>query len=216
MKFQITSFLLAALVGASLAAPGSTSEKSVAGELQQAPPKAPAKPKSPPPPAKTPARPKGPPPAKTPARPKGPPPKIVVQSKHKKPANNIIRWDHKWTFGNGVAVNGESLLELHDNGKVRFKTHFHDSGLIDYSYSIACVVRDGEGHVFSLSRKGTMHGTTSFGGNRNDDHDETKNHPSVKQHWKALEKSEKMSCHVAMHGGMEFPAQRHLAISNSF
>jgi hypothetical protein len=193
MKFQLSSILLATLVGGSLAAPGSASEKSVAGALQRAPPKPSAKPKSPPPP-KTPARPK----------PKGPPAKTIVHNHHKKPANNVIRWDHKWSFNNGVAANGESLIELHDNGRVRFKTHFHDSGLIDYDYSIACVVRDGEGHVFSLARKGVIRGTLTFGGNRNDDHDETKNHPSVKQHWKALEKSERMSCHVAMHGGMIF------------
>jgi hypothetical protein len=192
MKFQLSSILLATLVGVSLAAPGSASEESVAGALQRPPPKTSAKPKPPPP--KTPAKPK----------PKGPPAKTIVHSPPKKPSSNVIRWDHKWNFNNGVAANGESLIELHSNGQVRFKTHFHDSGLIEYDYSIACVVRDGEGHVFSLTRKGTIRGTLSFGGNRNDDHDEAKNHPSVKQYWKALQRSERMSCHVSMQGGMIF------------
>jgi hypothetical protein len=108
-----------------------------------------------------------------------------------------LSWDSSYKFDGGVAASGNSHITFSQTGTIRFKTHFHDSGALGYNYAISCALRDSQGHVFSLSRKGKIHGTFDKG-SRNSDKDETKTDPRVRANWGSIVQSQKMHCKVKM------------------
>jgi uncharacterized protein with LGFP repeats len=103
---------------------------------------------------------------------------------HQGPLPESVEVNRDYTFPDGVAAGGSTNVTLHQNGDVHFKVHFHDSGLVDYKYSVACALRDFDGQVYTLGHASSIGGT--FGGSRNDDFDETKNRGEVATGWRAI------------------------------
>lgn len=108
-----------------------------------------------------------------------------------------LQWEHNpWKFS--IKATGSHLIVFHSSGYVRFKTHFRATGFWSYNYGIACAVRDDDGRVYSLSRRGKIRGTITPG-SRNHDVDETKYSAAVKLHWDDIVKGNRiMQCKVRM------------------
>lgn len=105
------------------------------------------------------------------------------------------------TFKDGIAANGNSHVILHRDGRVEFKTHFHDSGGLDYHYTIAWAVFASDGTIFTLRHGGKINGHF-IGGSQNDRTDNFNGDmtsPLVARLWPALVKTNlaRMSAHVA-------------------
>ena len=109
------------------------------------------------------------------------------------------------TFSGGIAANGNSHVTLHRDGRVEFKTHFHDSGAEDYNYSIAWAVIADDGWVFTLRHVGKVTGHLTGGqADRGDDFNGDTTSALVAAHWPALVKANlaRMSAHVATKGSL--------------
>jgi hypothetical protein len=55
-----------------------------------------------------------------------------------------LDWTLSFSFASGIAAGGTTNLKFFSNGEVEFTGNFHDSGLISYDYSVACVFVDAE------------------------------------------------------------------------
>lgn len=91
-----------------------------------------------------------------------------------------------FTFSDGVAAGGWVQITLFSNGVVQWKSHFHDSGLVDYDYVVGCVITDADGRAYTLGKgKAHISGTLS-GGNRDDDWQKSVVSADVASNWRAL------------------------------
>jgi hypothetical protein len=105
------------------------------------------------------------------------------------------------TFDGGVPVGGNSHVVLHQDGRVEFKSHFHDSGAPDYWYSITWAMYATDGTVFRVHHRAKVIGHVIGSGqsDRNSDFDQTVTNGAITQHWPALVKANlaRMSAHTA-------------------
>ena len=105
------------------------------------------------------------------------------------------------TFNHGVAAGGNSHVVLHRDGRVEFRSHFHDSGATDYVYSITWAIAARDGTIFRLHHRGSISGhlTGSGQSDRNSNFDQTVTNQAVAQHWAALARGNvgRMSAHAA-------------------
>jgi len=113
---------------------------------------------------------------------------MTVASPAKADPGVIAFDDNAITFRHGIAADGNSHVRLYPDGRVEFKSHFHDSGSADYWYSITWAVRASDGTVFTLHHRAKIIGHVFGGGqaDRNSDFDQTITNPAVAQHWAAL------------------------------
>jgi hypothetical protein len=117
-------------------------------------------------------------------------------------APEVLAFDNDHiTFDDGVAAGGNSHVRLHRDGRVEFASHFHDSGSVDYWYSITWAIYASDGTVFTLHHRAKIVGhLTSGQADRNSNfHGDTTN-AEVALHWTALAKANvgRMSAHVAV------------------
>jgi hypothetical protein len=108
------------------------------------------------------------------------------------PLTGWLQWTHNWDLG---SVTGNHLIKFYQDGRVQFKTHFHAGGLWGYNYALTCALRDSAGHVYTLQRQGTVHGTFSPG-SRDHDVDQTTTNANVKTYWANIKASPLMHCKV--------------------
>ena len=105
------------------------------------------------------------------------------------------------TFGGGVPVGGNSHVTLHQDGRVEFKSHFHDSGAPDYWYSITWAMYATDGTVFRVHHRAKVIGHVLGSGqsDRSSDFDQTVTNGAITQHWPALVHANiaRMSAHTA-------------------
>ena len=113
-----------------------------------------------------------------------------------------MAWDQKWDLKHGTGVKGETHIEFHQSGQVRFKGHIHTGGELEENYSVACALRDNSGKAYTLTHRGKVHGTLSPG-SRNSDWDLMKQHNDVARHWAHIVDSDKMHCRVEAKWGVE-------------
>jgi hypothetical protein len=102
------------------------------------------------------------------------------------------------TFDGGVPVNGNSHVVLHQDGRVEFRSHFHDSGAPDYYYSITWAVYATDGTVFRVHHRDKVQGFPAKSA-RTSNFDQTVTNGAITQHWPALVKANlaRMSAHTA-------------------
>jgi hypothetical protein len=108
--------------------------------------------------------------------------------------NNSITFDH------GVAAGGNSHVRLHRDGRVEFTSHFHDSGAIDYHYSITWAIYASDGTIFTLHHSGRIKGHLTGGqADRNSNFNGDTTNDDVAQRWPALARANiaRMSAHAA-------------------
>jgi hypothetical protein len=109
------------------------------------------------------------------------------------------------TFKGDIAAGGNSHVKLHRDGRVEFTTHFHDSGAVDYYYSIAWAVFASDGTIFTLRHAGKVIGHFTGGqADRNDNFNGDTTSTLVASRWPALAKTNlaRMSAHVALKFGL--------------
>jgi hypothetical protein len=97
-----------------------------------------------------------------------------------------LEWRNNFGFDRGVRATGESLVIFHENGDVRFRTHFRATGEPDYKVAVACALRDDEGKVFHIHRKAEIWGSLAAGRPREHTVDETKRHQDIQKNWKRI------------------------------
>jgi hypothetical protein len=68
------------------------------------------------------------------------------------------------------ALGGSVSLTIRGDGSYDLTVHMHDSGLPDYSFRLAILLRSTDGKIFALYSSGTVHGTLSTGSRDFDDH----------------------------------------------
>lgn len=61
-------------------------------------------------------------------------------------------------FSGSAPASGNAHVLLRRDGTYKFWGHFHNSGAADINYSMALVVMDPKGNVFSFAHPGTVHG----------------------------------------------------------
>jgi hypothetical protein len=67
-------------------------------------------------------------------------------------------WDHNWDLKGGTGVKGDTHIEFHHSGQVRYKGHIHTSGALEENYSVACALRDTSGKAYTHPpRKSSWH-----------------------------------------------------------
>lgn len=91
-------------------------------------------------------------------------------------------------FGNGVAANGSVTITFYSNGAVEWGSHFHDSGAVDYNYSVAELVVDADNRGYQMGHSGHLNGhvSTVFGGSNDDNWNTTVVSQDVAANWRAL------------------------------
>jgi uncharacterized protein with LGFP repeats len=104
---------------------------------------------------------------------------------HQGPLPGQLQFNSNYTFPAGVAAGGDSQITMFRNGNVHFHTHFHDSGAVDYGYSVACAMKDADNQVYTLSHSGIIGGTVSSTP-RDDNFDDTRSNGSVADNWRAI------------------------------
>jgi hypothetical protein len=117
-------------------------------------------------------------------------------------APDVLAFDNNdITFGNGLAAGGNSHVKLHRDGTVEFTSHFHDSGSVDYWYSITWAIYATDGTVFTLHHRDKIIGHLTGGQpDRNSNFNGSMTSADVVQHWDALARANlaRMSAHVAV------------------
>src|SRR5688572_30000066 len=53
---------------------------------------------------------------------------------------------------------GDSLVQIHADGAVRFRTHFKNDGALTQHFAIVCAVLDKGGNGYTFARKGKVFG----------------------------------------------------------
>jgi hypothetical protein len=88
-------------------------------------------------------------------------------------------------FPEGVAAGGWVSLTVTSGGRTTFRGGFHDSGLVDYNYGVACVFVDADNQPWSVSHSGHISGT--FGsGDRQDNFNQESNKDELARNWRAI------------------------------
>jgi hypothetical protein len=103
-----------------------------------------------------------------------------------------LEWKNNYSFKDG---NGHSEVYFRDNGDVRFVGRFHANSALALDYAITCGIRDSAANSYTITQKGTMFGTAAQG-NKDSVFDITKNHPSIRKHWREIVNSGKLHCSV--------------------
>ena len=104
------------------------------------------------------------------------------------------------TFDDGVAADGNSHVRLHRDGRVEFTSHFHDSGAIDYYYSVTWAIYASDGTIFTLHHRGKVIGHITGGqADRNSNYNGDVTSADVAQRWAALGRANvaRVSAHAA-------------------
>jgi hypothetical protein len=113
-----------------------------------------------------------------------------------------INWYYPYSFH--ISTEGNSFVQMWSSGAVQFKTHFRATGFWSYDYAISCGLRDAGGRVYTLSRKGRIHGTWEPG-SRNSDVDETRIFPDVQAHFIDIWNSDRnLHCTVHMENSISW------------
>ena len=93
-------------------------------------------------------------------------------------------WDI--TFDDGIAAGGQADIVLNNDGTFLFSGHLHDSGGLDYSDSVVCVViAQSTATAYTFTHNGQIHGTFTPG-SRNDDWSETGTRAELVDAWPDL------------------------------
>ncbi|KAF9773306.1 hypothetical protein IL306_008921 [Fusarium sp. DS 682] len=88
-------------------------------------------------------------------------------------------------FPEGVAAGGGVNLTVTSGGHTTFSGGFHDSGLVDYNYGVACVFVDADNQPWSVGHSGHISGT--FGsGSRQDNFKEESDRAELARNWRAV------------------------------
>lgn len=120
------------------------------------------------------------------------------------PMTDTITYDTGYiTFDNGVPVGGYARIILRRDGSYTFGGHFHNSGLICFSESLAILIKTNSGEAFSFARAGSMGGTLCSG-QENDDWITEGKDPRIAQHWAELEAGR--TVHWNAHAGLDLGA----------
>jgi len=105
-----------------------------------------------------------------------------------------MEWETPLSFTNDVLATGKSTVVFSDNGNVRFRTQIRSTGDRDYKYVVSCALRDSEGHVYYINRKGEVFGAGS-GRPREHTVDQTKRHPDIQKNWRHIvRRHQKLDC----------------------
>lgn len=116
------------------------------------------------------------------------------------PARRVFRSSH---FGVS-AVGGEVQLTLTSAGTFEYRGHFHNSGLIGLSYTVASALKlHGTTTALGASHSGTTHGSLSVGSRDDDWHDEGYYDNSLGLGWDSVLNAEAMrsTIQVGVAGG---------------
>lgn len=100
-----------------------------------------------------------------------------------KRAGQSMTWNQNFKFKH---VKADATETFHRNGNVRFRSYFRNGGWPTYKYALTCGVRDKDGNVYTLTRKGRICGKARFWCSKKDSKDVTKYNAAVKNHWASI------------------------------
>jgi hypothetical protein len=96
-----------------------------------------------------------------------------------------LDYNLNFVFPDGVALGGWNHITIHSNGSYQFSGHFHDSGAVDYDYSVANVIVDADNQPFAFAHQGHVAGT--FGsGLRDNDWNTSGGNAAIAVDWRAI------------------------------
>lgn len=91
------------------------------------------------------------------------------------------------TFADSTPVGGWSDLTLESDGSYVVSGHLHDSGFLDYNFSVVWLVRDNQGVLYTFPAIGGLQGTQSgFSPNRDADWGAKAVNPAIAAAWKDI------------------------------
>lgn len=108
---------------------------------------------------------------------------------HQGPLPEFLNFHQDYVFPDGVALGGWSNVSFHSNGDIDFSGHMHDSGAIDYDFSVVWVFSDADTRAYSLTRSDKVAGTFNIGGSRDSDWPpppSSTNNAAVSRNWRAI------------------------------
>src|SRR5262249_25951405 len=83
-----------------------------------------------------------------------------------------------------VRVFGNMHLTLRQDGSYTFSGHFHNDGVFSYDTSLAYVVKDSRGRVYTFTHQGHVQGVGT--GSRDDDWTVNGKNPAIAANWDSL------------------------------
>jgi uncharacterized protein with LGFP repeats len=93
------------------------------------------------------------------------------------------------SFDGGTPVGGTVDLVVDAKGNYKWHGHLHDSGFPDYSFALATVLVTKSALSFPNWWTGTVHGTASFGGDRDDNYDMSGTDQRIADNWDQIDQT---------------------------